>query len=72
MRFASAIFLIAIGAILTFAISVSDPTIGDVTISWNLVGWILMGLGALGLVLGFLATRSGETHTIERDRVIDR
>jgi hypothetical protein len=42
----TSIFLIAVGAILTFALDVS---VGGVNL--DVVGWILMGAGALGLVI---------------------
>jgi Domain of unknown function (DUF6458) len=42
----TSIFLIAVGAILTFALDVS---LGGVDL--DVVGWILMGAGILGLVI---------------------
>jgi hypothetical protein len=42
----TSIFLIAVGAILTFALDVS---VGGVNL--DIVGWILMGAGVLGLVI---------------------
>ena len=45
------ILLLAVGAILTFAIHV-NPTNGAVSIST--IGWILMGVGALSLVLSMV------------------
>lgn len=42
----TSIFLIAVGAILTFAM---DATVGGVDL--DIVGWILMAAGALGLVM---------------------
>jgi hypothetical protein len=46
MRLGTAIVLIAIGAILTFAVSVQVSGVNLVV-----VGWILMIVGALGVVL---------------------
>lgn len=46
MGIGTSIFLIAVGAILTFALDVS---VGGVNL--DVVGWILMGAGALGLVI---------------------
>ena len=46
MGIGTSIFLIAVGAILTFALDVS---VGGVDL--DVVGWILMGAGALGLVI---------------------
>jgi Domain of unknown function (DUF6458) len=45
----ASIFLIALGAILTFALNVD---IGAVDI--DVIGWILMAVGALGLVVTIL------------------
>lgn len=45
MGIGTSILLIAIGAILTFALNV---TVGGINL--DIVGWILMGAGALGLV----------------------
>jgi hypothetical protein len=46
MRLGTAIVLIAIGAILTFAISFQVSGV-----DLRVVGWILMAVGALGVVL---------------------
>jgi hypothetical protein len=45
------ILLLAVGAILTFAIHV-NPTNGAIDITT--IGWILMGAGALGIVLSMV------------------
>ena len=45
------ILLLAVGAILTFAVHV-NPTNGAIDI--NTIGWILMGVGALGIVLSLV------------------
>jgi hypothetical protein len=47
------IFLIAVGAILAFAV---NSTSGAVDV--NAVGWILMGVGLLGIVLSMLFWQS--------------
>jgi hypothetical protein len=65
MGVGSGIFLIALGAILAFA--VADRISGvDLTI----VGYILMGAGALGLIVALVMNRqrSRTTHT----EVVDR
>jgi hypothetical protein len=54
------IALLAIGAILSFAVRDSVPGI-----DLSMVGYILMGAGALGLLLGLFTTRRGEV--VERD-----
>ena len=60
------LFLIAVGAILTFA--VSDPISG---VDLGMVGVILMVVGALGLVLSLLFWSSFSPRR-RRERVIDR
>ncbi|MGY1615630.1 DUF6458 family protein [Geodermatophilus sp. SYSU D00691] len=46
MRLGTAIVLLALGAILTFAIEVQVSGV-----NLDVVGWILMAVGALGIVL---------------------
>lgn len=46
MGIGTSIFLIAVGAILTFAL---DIRVGGVNL--DIVGWILMAAGALGLII---------------------
>ena len=58
------IILLAIGAILTFAV---DFTAAGVDI--DIVGWILMAVGAIGLVWSLIAM--GTTGT-RRDVVVER
>ncbi len=48
MTIAGAIFLIVVGAILTFATNVHVQGV-----DFDLVGWILMAAGAAGLILSF-------------------
>jgi hypothetical protein len=43
------IFLIAVGAILAFAVNVTTTGF-----NLNTIGWILMGVGALGIILPML------------------
>lgn len=63
------IFLIAVGAILAFAV---DATVNGVDLVT--VGWVLMGVGALGVVLSmiFWSTMSGfgnrHTTVVEDNR----
>ena len=59
MRIGSSVFLIALGAILTFAVEADIPYI-----SLDLVGYILMIAGVIGLVWALLASnRSRTTET---------
>ncbi|MCF0091698.1 DUF6458 family protein [Micromonospora sp. NPDC049114] len=46
MGIGTSIFLIALGAILTFAL---DASVGGIDL--DVVGWILMGAGVLGLIM---------------------
>jgi len=52
MGIGTSIVLIAIGAVLAFAVNL-ESTVGGTTVDWNVVGYILMAAGALGLVLTF-------------------
>jgi hypothetical protein len=53
MGIGTSIVLIAVGAVLAFAV-VLDSTIGSTTIEWSTVGWILMAVGAIGLVMSLI------------------
>jgi Na+/proline symporter len=62
------IFLIAVGAILAFAVDATVSGLDIVT-----VGWILMGVGALGLVLSIIFWSSwGGFATTRRDTIVER
>ncbi|HRV60053.1 MAG: hypothetical protein KDB54_03390 [Solirubrobacterales bacterium] len=50
MTFGFSLFLVAVGAILAFAVT---ATVSGVDI--NIVGWILMGVGAFGLIFSIFA-----------------
>jgi hypothetical protein len=74
MRIGTSLFLLALGAILAFA--VTDSISG---IELTTVGWILIGVGALGLVLSLLYEnmwRDRATATpavpVARERVVER
>lgn len=63
MSIGAGIVLIAIGAILAFAV---DVTVSGLDIA--IVGWILMAAGAAGLVIGLVTMnnrRSGRTAVVE-------
>lgn len=64
------ILLLAVGAILAFAIHV-NPTNGALDI--HTIGWILMGVGALGIVLSmvFWSSWGGPGRLTQRRDVID-
>lgn len=50
MRIGSSIFLIALGAILAFAVNVNVIPYVDI----HLIGWILMIVGLIGLVVSLI------------------
>ena len=64
------IFLIAVGAILTFAVSADVPYVSDDTL-----GWILMALGLLAVILALVMNqqRANTSHTsrVEERRIQD-
>jgi ABC-type glycerol-3-phosphate transport system substrate-binding protein len=63
------IFLLAVGAVLAFAIHVT--TNGAINV--QVVGWILMGAGALGIVLSmvFWSSWGGPSSLTRRREVVD-
>jgi hypothetical protein len=75
MGIGASVFLIAVGAILTFA--VRDTTLGG-WINLDAVGWILMIAGALGLIVTMViwgnrrrTVVEGPTRTTYERRTID-
>jgi hypothetical protein len=68
METGTSIFLIAVGAILKFAVTASVSGIDLAT-----VGVILMVVGIVGLVLSlFVLGRAERGVVVERDRVVER
>jgi len=68
MRIGFSIFLLAVGAILAFAVS---ATVAGLDI--HVVGWVLMAAGALGLVLTLVAFAPRHRRTlVETDGVPSR
>ncbi|MFP5326446.1 MAG: DUF6458 family protein [Acidimicrobiia bacterium] len=70
MGIGASIFLIAIGAILAFAL---DVAVGGVNL--DMVGWILMGAGVLGLLWSLIAMNSAGTRSevvVEREEPVRR
>jgi hypothetical protein len=73
MGIGTSVFLIAVGAVLAFAVNATVQGLNLVT-----VGWILMGVGALGMLLsiafwdswGGFRSRPGRTTIIERDHEV--
>ena len=64
------IFLIAVGAILTFAVNVDIPYVTD-----DVLGFILMGLGLLAIILALVMhqqrTQTSHTSRVEERRIQD-
>jgi hypothetical protein len=70
MQIGTSLFLIAVGAILTFAIN-ADVSGIDIAV----VGWILMAVGVIGLILSMFfwsSWRDRRTAVVERPVVRDR
>jgi Domain of unknown function (DUF6458) len=61
MRLGTAIVLLALGAILTFALNVSVSGV-----NLDVVGWILMAAGALGIVLELAVWGPRSRRTVTR------
>lgn len=79
MGIGASILLLAIGAILTFAVSIDSTLVAGLTVEWNTVGVILMVLGAIGLVWSLMALsawrdrgRHDTVERVERDRIVER
>lgn len=51
MGIGAGIFLVAVGAILAFAVNVDTAGAG---VNLHTIGWILLGVGALGIVLSMV------------------
>jgi hypothetical protein len=70
MGISASIFLIAIGAILAFAVDATVEGLDIVT-----VGWILMAIGAVGILLSLLAWESwggfGRRRTVYQRTTVD-
>jgi hypothetical protein len=70
MQIGTSLFLIAVGAILAFAVN-ADISGLDIAV----VGWILMAVGVVGLILSLFflsAWRDRRTAVVERPVVRDR
>ncbi|MCW2950492.1 MAG: hypothetical protein JWN41_1505 [Thermoleophilia bacterium] len=79
MRIGSALVLLAIGAILTFAVNVSNSTVAGVAVDWDTVGVILMIVGAVGLIWALMTLNAwrdrravGTTDTYAERPAVDR
>ena len=65
MRIGTGVFLLALGAILVFAV---DYDVSGIELST--VGWILMGAGALAIVL-FLTVWGPRDRPVDRGTVVE-
>ena len=73
MGIGTSLVLIAVGAILAFAVSIHS-TIGSTTVHWHTIGWILMIIGVLGLIMSaiWMATANRRIGVNRGDYVDDR
>ena len=72
MGIGTSLVLIAVGAILAFAVDLRS-TIGSTVVHWSTVGWILIVVGAIGLVISLiLIANSRRTGVVTHDRVVER
>jgi uncharacterized membrane protein HdeD (DUF308 family) len=71
MSIGTSLVLIAVGAILAFAVNV-HATLSSTTVHWHTIGWILMVVGAIGLVMSliWMANTRRRAVVIERDPVV--
>jgi hypothetical protein len=67
MNIGLSIFLIAVGAILAFAVNVAVRGV-----DLNVVGWILMAVGSLGLILSLLVYSRRGRVAVYRDEIPPR
>jgi hypothetical protein len=65
MTFGTAIFLIAVGAILRWAVNI---TWESSHVNWHLVGDILMVIGVIGLILSLIWMLGARRRTTTIDR----
>ncbi len=83
MGIGASIMLLAVGAILAFAVAIDPTPVAGLTIEWDTIGVILMVVGAIGLVWSLMALNAwrdrGRTDVVaddaryvERDRIIER
>lgn len=64
MRIGSSLLLIAIGAILMWAIDITDSTYGSVTVDWSIVGAIILVAGFAGLIWAWYLTSEWHERAI--------
>ncbi|MCW2926473.1 MAG: hypothetical protein JWM86_441 [Thermoleophilia bacterium] len=74
MRIGGSIFLIALGAILAFAVQFDSTPVGGMNVDWDVVGVILMVVGALGVLwsLVLVSALNDRNRTTNATYVDDR
>jgi Domain of unknown function (DUF6458) len=72
MGIGTSLVLIAVGAVLAFAINMHER-VASTTVHWHTLGWILIIVGAIGLVISlvWLTTARRRGVMVERDEIID-
>ena len=73
MRIGGSLFLLAIGAILTFAVTANSSLVGGMSVNWDTVGVILMVIGAVGLLWSLMTLNAyrDRNTVVEDNRVVD-
>lgn len=67
MGIGASIFMLALGAIITFAF--------NIRVGWldlDIVGWVLMGAGALGLIMSLTIFNRRRTTVVQQPTTISR
>ena len=67
MGIGASIFMLAVGAIITFAF--------NIRVGWldlDIVGWVLMGAGALGLIMSLAIFNRRRTTVVQQPTTISR
>jgi hypothetical protein len=72
MGIGTSLVLIAVGAILAFAVNLHS-TIGSTVVHWTTVGWILIVIGLVGLLISLILIASSRrtAGVTTRERIID-
>ena len=74
MGIGTSLVLIAVGAILAFALHLHS-TIGSTVVHWSTVGWILMVVGLLGLLISLVLVAGSRRNAVPAaptERVVER
>lgn len=71
MGIGASILLLAIGAILAFAVAIDPTPVAGLTIEWDTVGVILMIVGAIGLVWSMMMLSAWRDRGRDRDVIVD-